>query len=381
MPVSRFSRGSLFVLGLLCLAGILAYHFWTTGDQPSAPRFRTIPLSRGALVSSVSANGTLNPVVVIHVGTQVSGTIKRLLADFNDHVDAGQVVAELDPALIEAQYRVSKANLASAQASLKLAEANVRRIRPMVEKRFIAAAELDKEVQALDVARAQLETARAQVKRDETNLGYTVIRSPISGVVISRDVDVGQTVAASFQTPTLFKIAENLSLMQIDTSLAEADVGAVRVGQPVNFSVDAFPERAFEGKVRQIRLNPAIQQNVVTYNVVVDVANPEHILLPGMTAYVTIRLGELPDVLRVPLAALRYRPNLASTQTAPGNEQTVYRLEGGEARPVRLRSGASDGQYAALLQGELREGDELVVEDLQASGSQTGKPGLKFRLF
>ncbi|MBM4202321.1 MAG: efflux RND transporter periplasmic adaptor subunit, partial [Gammaproteobacteria bacterium] len=278
-------------------------------DGGETRRYRTEPVTRGEVFQTVSANGTLNPVVLVNVGTQISGRIQRLHADFNDQVREGQVLAELDPRLIQAQLRQSRANVASAQADLRLAESNAERTRAMVQRKFLAEAELDTAIKTADVARAALERARAQVAFEETNLLYTVIRSPVSGIVISRNVDVGQTVAATFQTPVLFQIAQDLTRMQIDTSLAEADVGGVRVGQAATFTVDAYPERVFKGVVRQIRMNPSVQQNVVTYDVVVTVDNTERLLLPGMTAVVTIRIAERQQVLRLPLAALRFRPS------------------------------------------------------------------------
>lgn len=346
-------------------------------------RYRTEPLTRGEIAQTVSANGTLNPVVLVNVGTQISGRIQRLYADFNDRVKAGQILAELDPRLVEAQLRQSRAAVASARADLRLAESDEKRTRALVERKFLSDADLDKASKTVDVARAALETALAKVAYEETNLHYTVIRSPVSGVVISRNVDVGQTVAATFQTPVLFQIAQDLTKMQIDTNLAEADVGGVRVGQTVTFTVDAYPEKTFSGAVRQIRLNPTIQQNVVTYDVVVAVDNPEGLLLPGMTAVVVIRVAERDNVLRVPLAALRFRPadpSGAAPIEAREGERIVYRVDQGKLIPLPVRIGIYGSRQAELIEGALNEGDALVVEELDAgtrAAGSTGRPRMR----
>jgi HlyD family secretion protein len=370
---------SVLVLLLLLALAAGAYYAWRLHPGPDDARYRVARLERGDIRQAVSANGTLNPVVLVNVGTQVSGTLQHLYADYNDRVRAGQVLARLDPALIKAQLGQSQASLASAQAAQKLAEANVRRARALFAKDYIARAELDQAIQSVEAGRAQVAAAAAQVQRDRTNLGYTVITSPVSGVVVSRNVDVGQTVAASFQTPTLFTIAQDLKRMQIDTTVAEADVGGIRVGQVARFTVDAFREREFRGTVRQIRLNSQILQNVVTYNVVIDVDNPEEILLPGMTAFVSIVLAERRDVLRLPVAALRFRPADGAKRPRPEGS-TVYRLEDGRAVPLEVSTGIADGRFAEVVAGDLREGDPLIVGDLKALKTQEAPAGGGFRV-
>lgn len=366
----------IWLLPAVIVCSTLAY-FAGRSQQISVEKglYRTEILTRGEIAQTVSANGTLNPVVLVNVGTQISGRIQRLHADFNDSVKAGQILAELDPRLVEAQLRQSRAAVSSARADLRLAESEEKRTRALVERRFLSAADLDKASKTVDVARAALETALARVAYEETNLHYTVIRSPVSGVVISRNVDVGQTVAATFQTPVLFQIAQDLTRMQIDTNLAEADVGGVRLGQSVHFTVDAYPEKNFDGVVKQIRLNPTVQQNVVTYDVVVAVENPENLLLPGMTAVVTIRVAEQNDVLRLPLAALRFRPastsDLAAVAVQDG-ERIVYRLEDDRIVPVPVRIGIFGSKEAELVRGELKEGDALVVEELGSAERPSG---------
>ncbi len=363
-------RNLFFLLALLGL-GWGSWSYWQSQQALARNEYVTVTLDRGDIVKTVSANGTLNPVVLVNVGTQVSGTVQKLYADFNDRVTLGQVLAELDPSLFNAALDQSTSNLANAEASLKLAEANAGRTRALFEKGYMARAEWDQALQAVAGARAQVGVAQAVVRRDQTNLRYSVIKSPVSGIVVSRNVDVGQTMAASFQTPVLFTIAENLKRMQIDTTVAEADVGGIRVGQSGTFTVDAFPGREYQGRVRQIRLNSQVLQNVVTYNVVIDVANPDETLLPGMTAFVNIAVARRENVLRVPLSALRFKPAVAdeSADAVPGpalsrqEEKTVYRLIQGKAEPLRFTAGLSNNLSIEVLSGELKVGDILVIED------------------
>ncbi len=363
------------ILGALALLAALgaAGWAWKKGNHlPAAERYRSVKLERGSITQTVSANGTLTPVVLVSVGTQVSGTVIRLHADFNQRVTKGQVLAELDPALLAAAEKQSLANVSGAEASLKLALANEDRLRQLFAQEYISRQEMDQGMQIREAAQAQVQLSKAQLDRDRTNLRYSVIRSPVSGVVVDRQIDVGQTVAASFQTPTLFKIAQDLKRMQIDSSVAEADVGSIRVGQDVQFRVDAFPDRSFAGRVRQIRLNPTIASNVVTYNVVVEVANPDEILLPGMTAYLSVVIQTKTDVLMVPSAALRFRPAGADKRADPDTGKPrkrsgpqVYVLRGEEITPVEFRAGISNGRFTEAVDSALAENDVLVVEDLK----------------
>lgn len=351
-------------------------------------QYKSEVVERGDVTKTVSANGTLNPVVLVNVGTQVSGTVKRLLADFNGKVQKGQVLAELDEALFMAQVRQSEANMQSASASLDLARINERRMRDLFQKEFVSQQELDQAVQALKAAEAQLALAKAQYQKDKTNLEYTVIRSPVSGVVVSREVDVGQTVAASFQTPTLFKIAQDLRKMQIDSSFAEADIGNIRVGQTVHFTVDAFPSKAFTGNVKQVRLNPATQQSVVTYDVVVAVSNSDQILMPGMTAYVNVVVAQRHDVLLIPNAALRFKPaNVVVSRKNAREKQredptaTVYVLESTGLRAVNIVTGISDNRRTEVVSGDLKAGDRVVVGEAQANTSDQSRSTFRMRMF
>jgi HlyD family secretion protein len=392
----------LIVLIALGFAGMQAYKKMGETKQD---RYRTATVDRGPVIQRITANGTLNPVTVVNVGTQVSGTVVKLYTDFNKPVKANQVLLELDPALIKASMAQIDASLRSAEATLRLAESTLNRNTELVAKGFITPQTLETNKKEVDVARAQVAQVRSQLEREKTNLSYTIIRSPIDGIVIDRKIDVGQTVAASFNTPTLFQIAKDLEAMQIDTSVAEADVGSVKEGMPVRFTVDAFPERDFSGKIRLVRLNPTIQQNVVTYNVIVDVNNEGSLLKPGMTAQVSFVANQKQDVVRIPNSALRFRPvkddkdakktptkadakteakeapkvpaeNVAgdAAKDAPsaGAERTrrppsrVYKTgQKGELIAVEIRTGVASNQFTELVSGEVKPGDELVIRDLQ----------------
>jgi HlyD family secretion protein len=402
-------RSVKLTLGGILLATLVGGAYWAfqqRSAQAPAVRYKLSTLEVGKLTQSVSANGTLNPVVLVNVGTQVSGTVKKLYVDFNDKVKRGQPLLELDDALVSASERQSAASVQNARATLELAEANEARMQALFAQEYVSRQEYEQSRQALQSARAQLALAQAQNERDRANLAFTVIRSPVDGVVIDRVVDLGQTVAASFQTPVLIKIAQDLSEMRIDTSFAEADIAHIREGQTAKFTVDAFPNRNFSGQVQQIRLNPTNQQNVVTYNVRISVANPEQVLLPGMTAYVTIGVQQREDVLRVPNAALRFKPSDGGDKgSEPGGERpagdkaaggksaeksvdqaggmpgkgrkrdgqsgTVYVLDGEKIRPVSVQLGITDNRYSEVLGGDLKAGEQVVIGE---NAPTAGKP-------
>ena len=383
--------GLVLVLAAAAFAG---WSFWrNASDKPLEQRYQLAEVTQGDLTQIVTANGTLNPVVLVNVGTQVSGTVIKLHADFNSRVKAGQVLLELDPTTFRAAVEQSTGNIANAEASLKLAKANEQRTRELFALEYVSKQDLDSALQAREAAQAQVQTARGQLSRDRANLNYSIIRSPVSGVVVSRQVDVGQTVAASFQTPTLFTIAQDLSRMQIDSNVAEADIGKIKLGQSVRFTVDAFSGRRFEGKVYQIRLNPITQQNVVTYDVVVAVANPDLILMPGMTAYLNFLIEERSNALLVPNAALRFRPREPEAgqkpAAAPGKPErgprpgnpTVYAIRGDQLTPIAVQTGISDGRYTEVLSG-LTSGERVVVEDKQPDQKPAGaQPSFRLRAF
>lgn len=381
-------------------AAVLVIALWRfAGDsKQEAPAYDTEPASVGDLSETVSANGTLNPVQLVSVGTQVSGTVRRLHTDYNQRVRAGQILLELDDRTYAAAVRQSSANLRGAIAQLELANANLARGEALMKQGLIAVQDLAQLRQLAASAAAQRDVVQAQLDRDRANLGFTVIRSPVSGVVVSREVDVGQTVAASFQTPTLFTIAQDLAQMQINGSFAEADIGRLKPGLPARFTVDAYPERTFEGTVREVRLQPKTVQNVVTYDVVITVANPDLKLLPGMTAYVSVILAERRRVLRVPTSAFRFRPpkqaedapaaagqrgqggqggkgDRARAPDDAGGTRPLYVLRGGALERLQVRTGATDKRFVEVLPGPLQAGDAVVTGG--GDGARTARPRVR----
>lgn len=382
----RNAKSSLIVLSLIIAVSI--YWFTRDDDENKVNPYLTRALDRGDIIQTISANGTLTPVVLVNVGTQISGTVVRLHADFNDAVKTGQILAELDPALLRAQLQQSSANLLSAQTQYNIAKRKLERHQRLYEQQFISAEGLDVVRQELDATRAQLAVSQAQVERDRANLNYSIIKSPISGVVIARDVDIGQTVAANFQTPVLFQIAKDLREMQINISVSEADIGLLHVGQPINFTVDAYQNRAFSGTVKQVRLNPTIQENVVTYNVVAMVSNDDGALLPGMTANIHFVVDQRQNVLRVSNAALRYQPDdIESAGSAGGvrlqqksdGQMTVYRLIDGKRVAAHVTTGITDGNYTEIVTGELKEGDAVIIREKSSKKDPTTQ--FRFRMF
>ena len=402
MKIFRILINKLTLLMLLvAIAAAGGYSYWQQGKKTSEKnRFKTVTIENGDVTQVVSANGTLNPVVLVSVGTQVSGTVKKLYADFNDKVQKGQILVELDPAIYQAQVMQDEANIRNAQASIDLAQANEARMKSLLDQEYVSRQEYDQSVQAFRSSLAQRDLARAQLQKDKTNLAYTIIRAPVSGVVVSREVDTGQTVAASFQTPTLFKIAQDLRQMQIDSSFAEADIGKIKVGQTVNFTVDAYAGKNFEGTVKQVRLNPTNVSNVITYDVVVSVDNPDQILLPGMTAYVGIAVAAKTDVLLIPNAALRFRLKDVSLSKADDNKlknkdaehagkkkeasASVVVLENGQPKKLRIKTGITDSKMTEVLEGKLKVGDQVIIEDTQDSANASASNGggnMKLRMF
>lgn len=399
------------VLGALLVALGTGGFFLFGRAGEKAPPYRTAPVERGAVVQSVTATGTLNAVKTVQVGSQVSGTIESILADFNSPVKRGQLIAKIDPRIFEAAVAQSRAGLANAEAArdgaeilVMDAERTLRRNRELIRDGFVAQADVDAAQTAFDTALAQRRSAEAQVLQArgalndaETKLRYTNILSPVDGIVISRSVDVGQTVAASFQTPTLFTIAQDLTRMQIDTNVDEADIAQVTAGQEVSFTVDAYPERTFKGKVAQVRNAPIVTQNVVTYDAVVRVDNRDLLLKPGMTANVSIEVRRTEDVLKVPNAALRYRPvspeGSAGRRDASAREggrdgpgaATVYVVgKKGAPEAVPVRTGISDGTHAQLVAGSLKEGDLLITSETRKANGRNGggsPPGMGFRRY
>jgi len=363
------------------------------------PKFRTAQVDEGAITQVVLATGTLQPVITVNVGTQVSGTVLERRADFNDRVKKGQILLRLDPATLQARLRQTQAGLAASSAALVLARATYERNLKLVAAGFISALALDQGKREVDAAVANVELGRAQVESAQTDLDNSVIRSPIDGVVIRRNIDVGQTVAASFQTPDLYLLARDLRQMVIQTNVSEADVGLIKTGQTVHFTVDAYPEREFEGLVQQFRLNSASAQGVVTYTIIVDVENPEELLKPGMTAQTRIVVSSKPKVMRLPTAALRFRPDedslkakgatpAASAASAPVTAEEkaradddgvltatrtgrkIYRVYTvGDKQLPKLHEvtiGIANTRFTELISGDLKAGDEVITRTVEA---------------
>lgn len=346
----------LLLVALLVSLGVGGARQRAQADA-AAPAWLTQPAERGRIARVIQASGTLQPVNQVQVGTQVSGTVARLHVDFNDRVKAGQLLASIEPTLLQAERDLAAAQLDSAQASLQLAQQRRERAQNLFSQGFSTRAELDEAEAGWAAAQAARRQQQAAVARAQRNLANAQIRSPVNGTVVSREVSVGQTVAANFATPLLFKIAEDLREMQIEAAVSEADIGLLQIGQAVSYTVDAFADQRFEGQVQQIRNNYGVQQNVVTYTVVIRTRNDSERLRPGMTAYLKVQVAERASALRVPNAALRFaHPD--KTQALPALEPgqgRVWRLgSDGQPQPLTLRLGISDGSFTEVLDADSR---------------------------
>jgi len=400
---------------LLVAGGGLAYWRYRKAHAPPPVTYQTAQVSRRRIVGRVTATGTLLATVTVQVGTQVSGRIQRLFVDYNSPVKKGQIVAKIDPLLFQAAVEQAKANYGSSKASLESATAQAL----MADKQYAREQTLQKDNLAsqqdvdtaqtnasvahaqVEVAKASLAQASAALHQAQTNLNYTDIISPIDGTVISRSVDVGQTVAASLQAPVLFTIAEDLRRMQVNTNISEGDVGRLEQGMPASFTVDAYPGQRFNGTISQIRNAASTVQNVVTYDAVVDVDNSDLRLRPGMTANVTVVYAERKDVLAVPNAALRFRPPSEAAAPpasagadhrhrdagagAPSDSKTIWVPDGVGVKSATIRIGLTDGSYTEVLDDGLAEGAEVVVDanlsaEKPASSSTAAPPGGARRL-
>jgi HlyD family secretion protein len=403
--------------GIILIGGLGAYYVYKRTPEVS---YRTVKIERGSIVSSVAATGNLSAVTTVQVGTQVSGTIQKLYVDYNSRVKKGQPIAEIDPSLFNASVEQSQGNYLSAEANLQRArvalvdaERTFARNNKLLSDGIISQGDFDAAETALQSAKAGVKAAegsiaqaRGSLMQSRTNLRYSVIRSPVDGVVISRAIDVGQTVAASFQTPTLFTIAQDMTKMQIEVSVDEADISRIKLHQNAGFSVDSYPEQTFRGNVVQIRSAPIITQNVVTYVVVVNVDNSDLKLMPGMTANVSVEVARKDDVLKLPPAALRFKPRLqvedgkakergdgAGTpgQYASGGAkggraqgkakgQRVYLLKEGTPVAVPVKTGIANHSSIELVEGALKEGDQVIVEEIGGdTKKQTGTGGSPMR--
>ncbi len=438
MANNKKSGGMKWLILVIVLAAAGGGAYWYSKNRGTpAPEFQTTKVGRGDLTQAVTATGQLAPVLNVQVGSQISGIIQKLNADFNTQVKAGQIVAQLDSATYQANVSSAEGELANANAALELAQINARRAEELIKDKLISQSERDQTVASLHQAEAQVKIRTASVERAKVDLARCTIYSPVDGIVISRNVDVGQTVAASMSAPTLFLIANDLAKMQIDANVSEADVGGVEIGQEVDFTVDAFPYRTFHGKVIQVRNSPTTVQNVVTYDAVIEVSNPDLKLKPGMTANVSIVVARRENVLRIPNSVLRFRPPESSTgekrtNAAPtaaaqaavpgaggpagrgdgerrggrggpggpgsGNRsgqpraerqplRTVFTLTSSETgkasgtepvlKPVQVKLGINDGVMTEVLEG-LAEGDQIVISMTTSTNAPASNPSNPF---
>ena len=403
-------RRVILIISVLAVGLVIGGYVFFNGERKAPVRYRSAAVERGPVISLVTATGTINPVVSVQVGTQVSGMIKSLHADFNSVVKAGDIVAVIDPEPLRARrdqaasnLDMSKANVARARTDLAQRKRELDRVKSLVAQQFVSQNDVDMAVTNFQAAEAQMNVAAAQVKQAEAALNavelelkYTVIRSPVNGIVVARNVEVGQTIAASFATPNLFLIALDLTKMQVDTNVSESDIGGITEGKEATFTVDAYPGYQFSGTIRQVRLAPINVQNVVTYNVVVNVDNQDLRLKPGMTANVSIVVAQRDAVLKVPNAALRFTPpvsgqvdrtKLGGTPTKEkGGEQAAGAGKGtivpsrtvwkqgpsGELEPLHVKTGISDGAVTEILSEELSEGTSVVVGIERPKGDRGG---------
>ena len=343
-----------------------AFFFFRSGDK-KVTTYETVELKKGSINNTVTATGTIEPITKVDVGTQVSGTISHIYVDYNSVVTKGQLLAELDRKLLEAELKSEMANLKSSKSEFEYQDKNFKRLHQLHEKNLISETEYEEALYQYEKAQQAYEKAQATLVKAQSNLDYATIYSPIDGVVLSREVEEGQTVAASFETPTMFTIANDLRKMQVIADVDEADIGQVLEGQRVTFTVDAFPDDTFEGDVTQVRLNPTTESNVVTYEVVIDAPNPELKLKPGLTANITVYTMEKNDILLAPLKAFRFTP-----ETDPENPQTTLAPQTGKGEkvvwlqtaegivPKVIKVGVSDGIYTEVKEG-IQEGSRLIV--------------------
>jgi HlyD family secretion protein len=417
MPTRRPAAGKpglrrAAAIAAACLLVLLAGWWWTHRKADEAGGYRTTTVERGDIRVAISATGTLSAISTVTVGSQVSGQVTDVLVDFNDKVTKGQVIAKIDPSTYEAQIEQGNAQIASAQAQLRQAQASLRNAKldygrkaALGDQQLVAKSDVDLARAALDQAQAQVNSAQAQIRQQtastqttRVNLNRTVIRSPVDGVILTRSIEPGQTVAASLQAPTLYTIAADLRNMRLKASNDESDLGSIKTGQLVTFRVDAYPNDTFRGRVEQIRLTPVIESNVVTYAAMISAPNPELKLKPGMTATLNVETARKDDVLRVPSAALRFRPTAAMLAALGGPEAdsgaqgakakptatagrsttpaqaTLWVYDGDSLSPVKVTAGISDATFTEIVAGDIQEGTVLATRVNMAGTTTTAAP-------
>jgi HlyD family secretion protein len=383
------SKKLIVVTVILLLIGLT---FWlaSSNRRKKEPKYKVEQIERGDITATVSATGTLSALETVQVGSQVSGIISKIYVDFNSQVKQGQLIAELDPSSFQAQVDQRRADLERARVEVRNTSVAFARAKKLLESDLLAESEYDVALANLQSSQASVKQAEAALRQAVNNLSYAKIYSPIDGVVVDRQYDIGQTVAASFQAPTLFTIAQDLTQMQVATNIDEADIGKIQVGSSSSFTVDAFPERKFQGKISQVRLSTQVVQNVVTYPVLIDVENPDLQLKPGMTANVSIPVDHRQNVLKVPNAALRFRPDpddvaessREDKKGGPPRKETVVYVpnETGKLTPVRVKTSITDGNFTAVESPQLAEGKNIVVglataRAMESSGGMNQRQG------
>ena len=374
------NRSMKIIIAAALIGGAASWYFKAEEQSGS---YLTQKLEKGDITEKITASGTINPISTINIGTQVSGTISEIYVDYNSKVKKDQLLAQIDPALFEATVgqrraalNVSKAEVQVAENEVDYAKKNLARIKKLNASRYSADKELDlaekeynNSVAQLALKKAQVEQAQAALDSAETELRYTKIISPVEGIVVSKEVEVGQTVAASFQTPTLFNVAEDLTKMQIEASVVEADIAKVHNGQTVEFSVDSFPDEVFYGKVTQVRNEAINTSNVVTYEVIIEVDNKDLKLKPGMTANVEIITAEKKDILLAPNKALRFYITDENGETKRYEDKGIWVLEKGVPQRIVIKTGVSDDDYTEVSGEELEEGMKVIIDEAAGPGN------------
>lgn len=377
------------IIPLATLLVILILVF-TFAKSDTKSEYKLSKVERNTIIQTVEASGIINPVKTVSIGSQVSGMISQLYVDFNSQVKKGQLLAQIDPSLFQAQVDQAQANLNAARANYQKTksmliydEANYKRYKTLFKKNYVSKSDLDlaeatyhADLAALSSLNAQIAQSSATLRNNLTNLRYTKIVSPVNGVVVSRAVDVGQTVAASFTTPTLFTVAQDLTQMQIEVSVSEADIGKIKMGQNVDYTLDGYPNETFKGTVSQVRISPTTVSNVVTYTVIVSVNNDDEILKPGMTANVSIITNKKENALSVENAALRFTPEKI-TGGKKYKEQGIWLLTKNKPTRVNIKLGVADSDYTEIISPEIKEGDDVIVESLNKKHDSGMKPPMR----
>ena len=365
-----------YIIGLVVILIIIVP--FVLNKKNGKAQYLSEPIQKRTITQIVEATGTIEPINTVSIGSQVSGRIDEIFVDYNSHVEKGQLLAQIDTSLFEAQLQQSEANINNARATLQKNKAlldydtkTYHRYKNLYERNLVSKNDLDEAESAYKSDLAQVAAAQASIMQAEANyatasanMGYTKIVSPVKGIVISKEVEVGQTVAASFQTPTLFTVAEDLTKMQIETSVSEADIGKVVVGQDVNYTLDGYPDLVFTGKVSQVRLSPTTESNVVTYTVIIEVENNEGKLLPGMTANVSIITGKKEDILTVPNVALKFT---VAGNTQKYDQKGIWINKKGKPVRINIETGVSDDNYTEIISDKIKEGDLVYTRNLNSS--------------